>query len=232
MGTLAEPHFLSTHSSNPLQVPSDDVLNQEFVEHIRPLLDIEKARAAQGLSPRTSTPSLLQVSHQDDIPSDDDEEYGNGQFDVTIQPLDYQHPVGAGSMNPTDQYPPEDGEDDGVEVQISQYGSMAYSQSEGFEDGEDDDDDLFGDEETTLTIENQLLLERYHDENTILLREPEDQARVQAEIDDLERAVPRILGEYVVMDRLGEGPYFWPNSIHLIHRLNWNASYRNVLFCL
>lgn len=211
MGTVVEAHFLSTHSSNPLQVPSDDVLNQEFVEHIRPLLEIEKARAAQGLSPRTSTPSLLQgqIDHDGNDPEEAEEE-----LDITIQPLEYKKPRSdAGSVNILDQWPSQpratatgnDYEDDGVEIHISQLESVnAAEEMDQLDDEDEDEEDGIGDD-TTVTMEHQVLLERYHDENTILLRDPDDQAHVRAEIDDLERAVPRILREYLVMDRLGEG---------------------------
>jgi hypothetical protein len=43
------------------------------------------------------------------------------------------------------------------------------------------------------------------DERTIFLRHPADRAQIEAEIEDLLNAVPRIKDEYRLLDRLGEG---------------------------
>ncbi|KAF9516771.1 hypothetical protein BS47DRAFT_1371577 [Hydnum rufescens UP504] len=45
------------------------------------------------------------------------------------------------------------------------------------------------------------------DEKTILLRHPADRAQIEAEMEDLLNAVPRIKDEYTLLDRLGEGTF-------------------------
>lgn len=80
MGTVYAPAYLSRHSSNPLQVPSDDSLNAAYVDQLRPMLDAEKARAAQGLPPCTSSTPSAPVSHSDE----DAERDGDG--DLTFRP--------------------------------------------------------------------------------------------------------------------------------------------------
>ena len=45
----------------------------------------------------------------------------------------------------------------------------------------------------------------YEDEKTMLLRHPADRAHIEAEMEDLLNAVPRIKNEYTLLDRLGEG---------------------------
>ncbi len=43
-------HLLSKHSSNPLQVPSDDISNRKYVEELAPVLEREKNRAGRDTS--------------------------------------------------------------------------------------------------------------------------------------------------------------------------------------
>lgn len=51
----------------------------------------------------------------------------------------------------------------------------------------------------------QLEEDEFNEENSIMLRDPDDRSQVEAEIRELESAVPRILRDYRLLDRLGEG---------------------------
>lgn len=191
MGTIHEPitYPLSHHSSNPLQVPSDDSLNASYIAQLRPLLDAEKARAAGGLPPKTSsTPS----AH---APVSDEAGVMDGVGDSTFRPSNHvladepEQRDGATLQGLGDAE-----DDDGVHVQL-----------EGPEAGHDVFDDSQFD--TTLlpghTADDDTV--GHYEENTIMLRDPEDRAQVEAEMRDLESAVPRILRDYHLLDRLGEG---------------------------
>lgn len=200
MGTIHAPpaYLLSHHSSNPLQVPSDDSLNAAYVSQLRPLLDAEKARAAQGLPPKTSSTPSAHVSLYDE--GDDANMDGDLTFRPTADTLDgtlgdpyittndndveLSHHAFSGLGDVEDN-------DDGVNIHF-----------EDFADGMDPFDDSQLD--ATMLADPERLAE-YHEENSIMLRPPEERAQVQAEMRDLESAVPRILRDYRLLDRLGEG---------------------------
>lgn len=195
MGTIHEPttHLLSHHSSNPLQVPSDDSLNASYVAQLRPLLDAEKARAALGLPPKTSSTASAHVSISDETGMMD------GAGDLTFRPSDQQGHDDFGFADEPQQYngatpQAHEGDDDGVHVQF-----------DGLEAGQGVlDDSHFN---TTIVpghpAEDDVVA--HYEENTIMLRDPGDRAQVEAEMRDLESAVPRILRDYRLLDRLGEG---------------------------
>lgn len=196
MGTIHEPatYLLSHHSSNPLQVPSDDSLNASYVAQLRPLLDAEKARAAKGLPPKTSSTPSAHVSDEAGVM--------DGPGDVTFRPSDqHEHNsyVSAHELNQLNVAAPQNhaeagDDDDGVNVQL-----------EGLEGAQDAFDSQ---------LDNTVLPDHAAEdgdvmatceENSIMFRDPEDRAQVEAEMRDLESAVPRILRDYRLLDRLGEG---------------------------
>ncbi|KAF8312673.1 kinase-like protein [Clavulina sp. PMI_390] len=191
--------MLSHHSSNPLVVPSDDSVNAAYVNQLRPLLDAEKARAAQGLPPRTSSTSSVHVSADDDIGNnlthagdvtlrasastyDNTGDFGYALTNDVDMP---QHALGA-----TDDA---EEEDDGIEVQL---------------DNIEPDVDVYDEDDLDATMPTDpARAAEWREEHSILLRSEEERAQVQAEIRDLESAVPRILRDYQLLDRLGEGTF-------------------------
>lgn len=197
MGTTVYPPFLlSHHSSNPLQVPSDDSLNAAYVSQLRPLLNAEKARAAQGLPPRTSSTPSAHVSLSDENVDHDD------AGDVTFRPYDDQ-PDGAVESaccstravaelaHALDHNSLTDDTEENTYMQPDDTGDDCMFDDPRF-------DDATGEEAAQLADD-------YNEENSIMLRDPEDRAQVESEMRDLESAVPRILRDYRLLDRLGEG---------------------------
>jgi cell division control protein 7 len=206
MGTIHEPatYLLSHHSSNPLQVPSDDSLNASYVAQLRPLLDAEKARAAKGLAPKTSSTPSAHVSVSDEAGVMD------GPGDVTFRPSEqHEHNscAPAGQLDQLNSAAPQhhaeagDG-DDGVNVQL-----------EGLEGAQDAFDSQL---DTTVLPDHAAedgKVMAICEENSIMFRDPEDRAQVEAEMRDLESAVPRILRDYRLLDRLGEGMQLHPSLL-------------------
>lgn len=219
MGTVYEPpaYLLSHHSSNPLQVPSDDSLNAAYVSQLRPLLDAEKARAAHGLPPVTSSTPSASIS----LDEDPDELIGAG--DVTFRPstslndvtIDFGHlPTHEMELSHQAQGDPDvDEDDDGVNVQLDGLGDAA---------------DVFDDSlyDATMLVDPQQAAD-YNEEHSIMLRPPEERAQVQLEIRDLESAVPRILRDYRLLDRLGEGKPC--SQRHILYSLTLLNNHRHIL---
>lgn len=202
MTAIMRYHYLSHHSSNPLQVPSDDLINASYVEQLRPILAIEKSRAARGLSPKTSS-TPVETQHA----GYDEQEFGSQsgtsttrrQEVIDLEDEDGEHEIydrDAATLAGLDD---EDDEDDGVRVHLDAPGidhkrldgsPNDKPRREGWEGGEHDvEDDV----------------DEFDEEKTIFSRHPTERAQIESELRDLERTVPRLLNEYKLLDRLGEG---------------------------
>ncbi|KAF8329818.1 kinase-like domain-containing protein [Cantharellus anzutake] len=147
--------FLSNHSSNPLQVPSDDPINASFVERIRPAVEAEKLRAVQGLPPITSSDPTKTLTEERCISDDNLFAPHEG---MRADPCDH----GLVLANEIEE------DVDDVQIQIPS-------------DGEEG--------EPVILPRQAVLADSDSDEDPLLHRHPKD----------------RKLGEYVLIDRLGEG---------------------------
>jgi hypothetical protein len=65
-------------------------------------------------------------------------------------------------------------------------------------------DEAMDDEDDALWSE-----EEFEEENSIYFRSPEERREIEAEIEDLQRAVPRLKEDYDIIDRLGTGTKFF-----------------------
>jgi hypothetical protein len=169
----------------------DDAVNASYVEQLRPILQIEKSRAARGLPPKTSsTPHTTRALHLDELVENDRMvPRSSGSYMVT-EAVDIPQsekssylqeiPIANASVFRED--------DQGVRLDILIPDSTeAYPEDDGAKCQPNADDD------------------GCEDEKTILLRHPADRAQIEAEMEDLLNAVPRIKDEYTLLDRLGEG---------------------------
>jgi cell division control protein 7 len=200
----APPHYLSNHSSNPLQVPSDDPLNSLYFERVRPSLQREKfghVRGASNSSLGSATPraraNVLSLHNSSPIPleaNDDDDEL------LLVETQDDE------VVPETDQRPSfDDMEERGANDEID-FGDEyeAIEEVTGYVPLDQDDlspdvdqDEEFRDDES-----------EDNEEHTLELKSKEDRLEIEEEMKDLENTVSSLKEDYKLLDRLGEGEFF------------------------
>ncbi len=183
--------FLSQHSSNPLQVSSDDPVNASFVERIRPAVEAEKLRAAQGLPPITSSDPTRTPIEENCV--FDDELCGPGgdvtRVDQGLDPANGQFGNRVASVCQFIYFhsPPEMEDTEDIPIQIPS-------------DGEEEQPGT-----SNLLSTHVPRADSEEEENPLSFRHPKDRELIQEEIRELEVLMPQLKKEYTLIDRLGEG---------------------------
>lgn len=156
--------LLSKHSSNPLQAPSDDLVNRKYLEELQPVLRREKGRGDRD-------PSSVH-----------------------------------NNLSDTDELMCDSSED------------AVYHDSVSYQD------------EVTSSQDHEGHGELEEEEQTLFLKDSQEQAQILAEIDDLEITVPMLKDDFQLIDRLGEGvPAFTTYPLRSVPLLQYITT-RDVLF--
>ncbi|KAI0337903.1 kinase-like protein [Trametopsis cervina] len=218
---MATAYIFSQHSSNPLEVHSSDYKNTVFVEAYR--------RATNARSQASSDDAI------DAEVAPDVDEYQ--QHLATIYNADRSKR--SGSTATKSRAPPGfvdlDEDMDSEEAEIVEDGmqedeAVIYLANE---EDEDDGDEQEVDEEDNIDLESVTGdieedetgdVEDYEEENSILFKPPDEQAEIQDEIEDLERAVPQLTFDYKIVDRLGTGTF---SSVYKAIDLGYHTKWDN-----
>lgn len=112
-----------------------------------------------------------------------------------------------------------DSDDEAVANEMQE--DVAETQPENEEGEEDVDVDI---EDATNDVEGGADAEDLEEENSILLKRPDERAEICEEIEDLERAVPQLLNDYKILDRLGTGTF---SSVYKAIDLEYNSEWDN-----
>jgi cell division control protein 7 len=203
MATAA--HLLSQHSSNPLEVHSSDARNSLYVRNYRRALVAHSQLSSEDAIGGTAAPEL--------------QEYHEHLKAVCNLPISASTSTMArvppGFVDLDEDMDSEDAEADLVVKQEEQ-------DDVEFEHDEDADSDVEIQDVEDAT--EQHVDTDHEEENSILLKPPDEQADIQTEIEDLERAVPRLSSDYKIVDRLGTGTF---SSVYKAVDLGFHTKWHN-----
>jgi hypothetical protein len=148
-------------------------------------------------APRASVqPLSCHPSNPFDDPSMAKRALGYGSSDLSVYSSDLG---GYGDPEPTHylKTPDDEGPDDALVDQVVDQGANGNEQERI--EADDAYDDEIGEDEAFCNEEE------FEEEHSIYFKITEERHEIQAEIQDLQRAVPRLKEDYEIIDRLGTG---------------------------
>lgn len=223
MATVS-PRFLSTHTSNPFEVSSDNPINSALVRRIAPSLKLEKER---GTGEYRSSSAIIEEDGEE-------EAYTEGTETPHVYDAAVEDEGAEGVMMDEDQGPLEyeDDEDDdgqGSHTEIRIRGLGMDELIDGEEDGQgvaEEDADL-----VDGTANEEAMVDEDDDtdeERTIYSKKPEERSQIEDEIRDLEQSVPMLKKDYKLLDRLGEGTLFHSRRSRLVRSRHSPGTFSSV----
>ncbi|EJF62253.1 kinase-like protein [Dichomitus squalens LYAD-421 SS1] len=191
---MAATALLSRHSSNPLEVPSSDSRNRAYLKY---LMEVEEeARHDAGDQPTSDAFNVPQMeqyhTHLAQLypnATPPSYTYVASTSHVVLEDLEILEAVG-GTERPT-------------RVKTEQADEVMLLSDEGSGD-EDMGNEM---EEEEPEEEEEEAGDETDEELTIYLKSRDEQAEIEEEILDLESAVPALLEDYKIVDRLGTGTF-------------------------
>ncbi|PCH40791.1 kinase-like protein [Wolfiporia cocos MD-104 SS10] len=212
--------LLPQHSSNPLEVPSSDVHNKAYRRGVMRAQELERDE-------NEACASSDDVPHGYRIPEME-------QYRSPLAKLYPQSSLSAINSKPTAQTAVDvavNGMHSDDEVFISAEDHIHYDRGEEEEDndeGEDtdqDNTDLDDDDDRTYADGSDRDAHAETDEeHTIYLRPREEQEEIEQEIAELELAVPQLIPDYKIVDRLGAGTF---SSVYKAIDLGYHSKWDN-----
>ncbi|EMD40386.1 hypothetical protein CERSUDRAFT_130184 [Gelatoporia subvermispora B] len=186
---MATTALLSNHSSNPLEVPSSDVLNRAYRRQLK------RARGDDGPQASSDDPlNSYNVPEMEQYHSHLAQLYGNSS--------QAQSTSGRTSLVPTQTSKTMMSDDeldmDHVEMVDEEQGERPDEPAYG----EEDDGSLSGEGE-----EEEEVPAETDEEMSILLKPREEREEIEHEIAQLESLVPQLTTDYKLLDRLGTGTF-------------------------
>lgn len=193
---MAATALLSRHSSNPLEVPSSDLRNRRYLTQL-----MEAEEAAHQYSGDDLTSDAYNAPQMEEYHTHLAHLYPN----AGTSSYQYVSPAGNlvlenleifGTIGDVDR--PMKVEQVDEEMLLSDDGSGDEDMAN---DGEGDDPDSEEEDEEEETGDET------DEELTIYLKSHEERAEIEEEIIDLEAAVPALVEDYKIVDRLGTGTF-------------------------
>lgn len=183
--TMATTVLFSQHSSNPLEVPSSDMLNRAYRRQLK------RARGDDGDRASSDDPlNSYNVPEMEQYHSHLAQLYPNSS---TLQPTSRRNSIISAETSKTML------SDD--ELDMDHVGMVVEQRAAGEESGEDEDEDSAssGGEEGAAAETDE--------EMSILLKPRDEREEIQHEISQLENLVPQLTEDYKIVDRLGTGTF-------------------------
>lgn len=193
---MAATALLSRHSSNPLEVPSSDLRNRRYLTQL-----MEAEEVARQYSGDEFTSDVYNAPHMEEYHSHLAQLYpdaGTSSYhyvsptgNMVLENLEILEAIG-------DVERPMKVEQVDQEMLLSDDGSGDEDMAN---DAEEDDPDSENEEE------EEEMGDETDEELTIYLKSHEERAEIEEEIVDLEAAVPALMEDYKIVDRLGTGTF-------------------------
>ncbi|KAI0692551.1 kinase-like domain-containing protein [Cytidiella melzeri] len=202
---MATAYLLSQHSSNPLEVHSSDVKNSLYVKKYRQAVTRRSEPSSDDAIGGTAAPELNAYHrHLKTI--------RNPPVPVAISARS-KVPVGFVDLDED-----MDSDEEGATEEKMQ------ADKAGRPSGDEDEDEDVEIPDEGDDLEQDVDAEELEEENSILLRTPEERAEIALEIEDLERAVPQLTDDYRIVDRLGTGTF---SSVYKAIDLQYHTKWDN-----
>ncbi|KAI0089224.1 kinase-like domain-containing protein [Irpex rosettiformis] len=209
---MATAYLLSQHSSNPLEVADSDYGNNTLVRTYKQAIDAQSQISSDNaLSGVAGTEVNEYQQHIQTIV---------GPLPVNVhKSASRRLPPGLVDLDSEMDSEEEEENDNKMDEDQEEQGSGDDDDDEEEEEEVEEDVDISEDEELGPDID----VEEVEEEKSILLRPADEQADIQLEIEDLERAVPQLNSDYEIVDRLGTGTFSSVyKAIDLAYHTKWD----------